>query len=83
MIDSIVYTWRNLHESGEWRPGWQPHPHPFPPELYRLRRLPAVVRSTAQTVVFRHQFFRSHLYFASFSTTERTIATFDQYLSAS
>jgi hypothetical protein len=80
MIDKLVYTWRNLDESGTWRPGWQPHPHPFPAELYRFDVcLPS---KRPPTVVFRHQFFRSHPYFGCFSATEWTSATFDQFLGA-
>ena len=81
MIDRIVYTWRNLDESGEWRPGWQPHPHPFPPSLYRFD-VCLKASNRPSSVVFRHQFFGSHLYFASFSTSEQTVAKIDEYLKA-
>lgn len=80
-MDRIVYTWRNLDQAGTWRPGWQPYPEPFPATLYRFD-VCFEASHGAPTVMFRHQFFGSHLYFARFTTSEDTASIMDQYLKA-
>ncbi len=80
-IDKVIYTWRHLEEAGRWRSGWQPHPDPFPPALYRFDVCVEASKGTP-TVIIRHSFFGSHLYFARFGTSEQTIGIMDEYLKA-